>query len=161
VREHYAPLYRFLRPLTGRREDAEDLALQTLQLGRTNIRRFDGRASLRTWLYRIAYREYLHWRRRQRWHLSLFSAPPHEESRYDAVLDADLLRTAIAQLPDPQRVAFVLSAVQEMSLEEIAAVTGVPLGTVKSRLHHARKRLQALIQDAPEEMHYATEPSRP
>lgn len=162
VREHYSTLYRFLRPLTGRREDAEDLALQALQRGRQSIRRYDGRAPLRTWLHRIAYREFLRWRRRHRWHLSLFAAPPRAEAGYDRVLASEWLRELLNQLPDPQRVAFVLHEVQEMPLEEVAEITETPIGTVKSRLHHARRRLQALIQEAPEatpkeEATYATE----
>jgi RNA polymerase sigma-70 factor (ECF subfamily) len=161
VRAHYAALYRFLRPLTRGREDAEDLALQTLQRAREHAARFDGRAPFRTWIYRIAYREYLHWRRRQRWHFSLFAAPPREDSGFGEVLAAEWLREALAQLPEAQGVAFVLHAVEELPLEEIAAITNVPLGTVKSRLHHARLRLQALAQESPEETAYATEPLRP
>ncbi|MGV3617480.1 MAG: RNA polymerase sigma factor [Fimbriimonas sp.] len=161
VREHYAPLFRFLRPLTRCREDAEDLALQTLQKGRLHIRRFDGRAPLRTWLYRVAYREYLHWRRRHRWHLNLFAAPPRTEAGYERVLLSEWLRELLTKVPEAQRVAFVLHEMQEIPIEEIAEITGVPAGTVKSRLHHARRRLQTLIQDPPEETAYAPEPSRP
>lgn len=162
VRDHYQTLFRFLRPLTGRREDAEDLALQALQRGRQCIRRYDGRAPLRTWLHRIAYREFLRWRRRHRWHLSLFAAPPKPEAGYDRVLASEWLRELLSELPEAQRVAFVLHEVQELPLEEVAEITGTPVGTVKSRLHHARRRLQALIQEAPEanpkeEATYATE----
>jgi RNA polymerase sigma-70 factor (ECF subfamily) len=78
------------------------------------------------------------------------------------VLASEWLRELLSKLPEAQRIAFVLHEVQELSLEEVAEITGTPLGTVKSRLHHARRRLQALIQDASEatpkeEANYATE----
>lgn len=159
VREHYSTLYRFLRPLTGRREDAEDLALQALQRGRQSIRRYDGRAPLRTWLHRIAYREFLRWRRRHRWHLSLFSAPPRVEAGYDRVVASEWMRHLLSQLPENQRIAFVLHEVQELPIEEVAEIMQTAIGTVKSRLYHARRRLQELIQETPsqEETRYATE----
>lgn len=157
VREHHAPVFRFLRQLTRRTEDAEDLAQQTLVRVTQRADRFDGRASLRTWIHRIAYREYLNWRRRQRWNVSLLLAPPQLDAQHGAVLDAEWLRALLSRLPEPQRVAFVLANVQELSLEEIAAITRVPVGTVKSRLFHARKQLQELLAESEKEYPYATE----
>lgn len=51
------------------------------------------------------------------------------------------------QLPLPQRSALLLHFVEEFSLEDIAAITGAQLGTVKSRLHYAKKALRKLIEE--------------
>ncbi|MDR1283223.1 MAG: sigma-70 family RNA polymerase sigma factor [Opitutaceae bacterium] len=61
---------------------------------------------------------------------------------------ATLLAT-IARLPDAQRTTFTLCVIEEFSLDEISRITGVPLGTVKSRLHHARRALREWLAESP------------
>jgi RNA polymerase sigma-70 factor (ECF subfamily) len=51
------------------------------------------------------------------------------------------------QLPLPQRSVLLLHFVEDFSLEEIAGITGAPIGTVKSRLHYARKSLRKLLEE--------------
>jgi len=145
VRCHFPPLYRFLRQLTGRAEDAEDLAQQTLIRARRYAARYDGRSTLGTWLHRLAYREFTHWRRRQRWTLVLRQASPVMDRGFRQVEDAIWLEAGLIQLPDGHRATLLLVAVQGLSVEEAASVLGIPVGTVKSRLHHARKRLRELL----------------
>jgi len=53
----------------------------------------------------------------------------------------------LGRLPAPQRAVVLLHFVEDFSLAEIARITGTPIGTVKSRLHYARKALRALIED--------------
>jgi len=73
-----------------------------------------------------------------RYDISVNATP---EAELIAKIDADRLENAIAQLPLPFREAFVLREVQGLTYGEIASVTGVPLGTVMSRLARARQRL--------------------
>jgi RNA polymerase sigma-70 factor (ECF subfamily) len=54
---------------------------------------------------------------------------------------------ALNQLPPPQRAALLLHFIEDFSLEEIAGITGVSLGTVKSRLHYGKKALRELLED--------------
>jgi len=145
VRKHHAALYRFLYHLTRRREDAEDLAIQTLQRARQAAGRYDGSASMSTWLHRIAFHEFTRWRRRKRWHLGLSHAPAIEERAYGAVLDGQILLEALSTLPDGMRVALLLTEVQGLSTQEAAVAMGIPVGTVKSRIHHAKERLRARL----------------
>jgi len=152
VRQYYPGLYRFLRQLTGRFDDAEDLAQLTLIRAHAACRRFDGRASFRTWLHRIAFHEFTRWRRRRRWNLSLSSAPPQDEKQYAKLVEADWLEKGLAKLPDGLRAAFLLHHVEELSIPEVALILGVPEGTVKSRLFHARKRLQVLLGEEANEV---------
>jgi RNA polymerase sigma-70 factor (ECF subfamily) len=153
VKRYHSGLYRFLRQLTRSREDAEDLAQQTLIQARSAASRYDGRASMRTWLHRIAFHEFTRWRRRQRWHLGLAHVPPVHEKKFEAVVDASWLEDALATLPDGMRAAFLLHEVEELSVHEVATILRVPAGTVKSRLFHARERLRARLGDRPEVVH--------
>jgi len=145
VLSHYASLYRFMRQLTGHREDAEDLTQQAFIKAKQQIASYRGKASLRTWLYRVAFHEYTHWKRSRRRTQSLESAPPRVEPAYEACLDAEALLNALRRLPDPLQEAFLLFEVQELTLEETANVLRVPKGTVKSRLHNARRKLHLML----------------
>jgi len=69
----------------------------------------------------------------------------------DVLLEAaeteDIMQKAIATLEDDQRLLVVLRDVEELSYEEIVEITGLPEGTVKSRLHRARMTLKQLLED--------------
>ena len=63
--------------------------------------------------------------------------------------DAAAVHRALDRLSLPHREVLTLFFLQELSLEQIAAVVDVPLGTVKSRLHHAKRALREVLRDAP------------
>jgi RNA polymerase sigma-70 factor (ECF subfamily) len=153
---HYGPTRRFLRQLTRCTEDAEDLSQQTLLRALNRISCFDGRASMRSWIFTIALREYGRWRRKRLW-LPL----PHDRlapgDPFNSAIDAELLLEALGKLSIHHRAAFLLHYIEGLSLEEVAETTGVPVGTIKSRLHFARKRLQSMLEK--EEFH-VTKPCR-
>lgn len=155
VADHYGSVLRFTRCLTRSVDDAEDLTQQAFIRAREHIGRFRGDASLRTWLHRLAFHEFTHWKRRRRTWLSLSRWEPASGNVFAQCEDAILILDALDQLPDAMREAFLLFEVQQLSLEEVAKVLRTPLGTVKSRLHHARLRLRSLLQDH-EEHNYGT-----
>jgi RNA polymerase sigma-70 factor (ECF subfamily) len=72
---------------------------------------------------------------------------------FDRMIDDEIIE-AIEALPEDFRVALVLSDIEDMSYDEIAAELDVPLGTVKSRLYRARRRLQTELYDYAREMGY-------
>lgn len=146
VCENYAPVLRFLRQLTGHVQEAEDLTQQAFIKAKHQIGSFRGDASLRSWLFRIAFHEYTHWKRRRRPTTGLEIAPAHVEPAYDSVLEAEALLSALGRLPASLRAAFLLHEVQELTVKEVASVLGVPQGTVKSRLFHARRKLSWLLE---------------
>lgn len=154
VDRYYDDLFRFLRHLTRDADESEDLVQQTLLRALKAIRSFDGRCSLRTWLHRIAYREFLNWRRGRRVLLSL--SPTHwvRESNYDRVDDAEALLAALRKLTPATAAAFLLLEVQELTVAETAEVLGIPAGTVKSRAFDAREKLQRHLGDIPVEASY-------
>ena len=146
VHAHYAFILRFMRNLTRRIEDAEDLTQQTFLTARRQAGSFKGNSSLRTWLHRVAFHEYTHWKRRQRRTETLSPALATHEAGFHACIEAASLLDALHRLPDLHREAFLLHEVQELSLVEVAKVVGKPVGTVKSRLFHARKMLRSMLE---------------
>ena len=154
VREHYPTLFRFMRHLTRRTEDAEDLTQQAIIKACDQIRSFQGASSLRTWLHTVAFREYTHWRRRQRFTFRLPEAQSYVETAFESCEEAEALLAALTRLSNKLREAFLLHEVQGLSLEEVGEVLRIPAGTVKSRLHNARAQLRTLLEPAPEEIKY-------
>jgi len=144
VDRFYPSLFRFLWHASGSREDAEDLASQTLLRARADIRKFRAEGPLSAWMYSVARREYLQFRRRQvlasvfaSRRRSLFADPTSD--------DVVVIQQALAQLHPNHRTAFLLTEVEGLSTEEVSTALGIPIGTVKSRCHHAKKRLRELL----------------
>lgn len=142
---HYAPLFRFMRQHTKHREDAEDLTQLAFIKAKQQIASYRGQASLRSWLYRVAFHEFTHWNRQRRTTQSLDTVPARSELAYEACIEAGALEDALGKLPQRLREAFLLHEVHELSVEETAGVLGLPEGTVKSRLFHARRKLHAAL----------------
>ena len=147
VIEHYEAIFRFLRNLTGSKEDAEDLTQQTFLRAWEALPNFRGDSSVSTWLHSIAYREYTHWLRSRREFVPLDEIVDMPDEQANQNLEAVLLRWAIYRLDPEHREVFVLHYVQGFSVSEIAKIVGVPAGTVKSRLFFARQKLRELLSD--------------
>jgi RNA polymerase sigma-70 factor, ECF subfamily len=154
---HRLPLYRFLLRQVGNAASAEEL-FQDLWMRVVNSRgRYEARAKFTSWVYAIAHNRLMDFYRAN----GRASFLSHEESESvledlpAAEIDADLrldrkraverLLAALAGLPDAQREAFLLQQEGEMSIEEIAAATGVGPETAKSRLRYAVAKLRASL----------------
>jgi RNA polymerase sigma-70 factor, ECF subfamily len=131
---------------------AEDLAQETLVEAWRSLARFDGRCMFSTWLYGILRHRFLKGRRNQNavW-LSAPDALSQEQAtawlpdRYaEASEDAQRIRRAVASLPEEHRLVVELRFFAGAALDEIAAALDCPLGTVKSRLHHALEKLRQM-----------------
>jgi len=116
-----------------------------------------GAARLSTWIFTVAHRALLEQRRRPQ-----LNVVPLEQATQIAdqqcihrTLEEEELRRrledAIAELPDEQRRVVVLAQIHHQPLEAIAKAEGIPIGTVKSRLHRARARLVSKLANALEE----------
>ncbi len=144
---HLDALYRFARHALLSADGAEEAVQATLARAAGAASRYDGRASVRTWLLAIAWREVGRVRRRRAW-LPLLgegSAPSREIA---AVEDAVWVEAALGCLTPPLRAAFALVHVEELSVAEAAGVLGIPEGTVKSRVHAAKARLRIYLEAA-------------
>lgn len=151
VRSLYPSLYRMLRALVRSTTDAEDLTQRAVLAVLRKLSGYRGEASLRTWAGRVALTEYGRWNRRRRLTAWLSTEVADPASPLEEVEAAEALRPALLALPAPMREAFLLNALQELPLEEIAALQRVPVGTVKSRLHHARLKLRQRLSNTSEE----------
>ena len=157
VLRHHDDIYRFMNHLTRHRETAEDLAQQTFVNAFQALKSFREDSSMRTWLHRIAFREYIAWRRKRRLTLPLDVLRGYHDRRIDEVDGKVALLGALHQIPAAQREVFLLFEVQQLSVDEVADVTGIKPGTVKSHLHYARKQLRALIGEASQEADHEAE----
>ena len=149
-----APVYKLCFRMLGNRPEAEDATQETFLAVYRALPRFRGEASPRTWVYRIALRCALKLRAQRRGAAALgdddgaalrSAAALRPEAALEARDEGRRLQAALASLPAEQRAVLSLSALEGVSHDEIAAILGIPAGTVGSRLHHARKKLMAAL----------------
>jgi RNA polymerase sigma-70 factor (ECF subfamily) len=144
----------FIRRLVDSERDAWDVLQQTWMGAMRSLPRLQEPRALRTWLYRIARNAAITHRRRAG--LSEVSVDPAE---LIAVADdnpgdclaadtAEQIHAALARLSVAHREVLTLHFLEGASVEEIAAVLEVPDGTVKSRLHYAKRALRDLIEQS-------------
>jgi len=155
VCQHYKAVYRFMAYLTRDANLAEDLTQETFASAWAHIEHYQGRASLGTWLHRIAYRKFIDSRRKQRRRAALktrLKQEPHHGSetlnplyRLAADEHSRLLYEAMLELKSFEYIVIVLHYIQGLSFCEMAQVLEQPVGTVKWRTSQALKRLKALL----------------
>lgn len=162
ITRYHESVRRFLRRLTGREDLADDLAQDTFVRMLRYAHRYDPKYPMRTWLLVIARR--LSIRQGQRlkrqvtvdeWHQADESSPDPMAlagSRDDHEMLRRKLQAAIEKLTDPQRQAVVLFHQQGLSVQEVAEVMKVPVGTVKSHLHRGRATMRKILGGDPEVM---------
>lgn len=164
VEEYRDRVYSLTYRMLGSREEAEDLAQEVFITIFKSIDQFRGDSKFSTWLYRVTANhcknriKYLARRHdRDRTELNervegggmsggASMAAPRPSPRPDAQLEGAqlerILQLAIAELDEDQRILVILRDVEDLSYEEICAITELPDGTVKSRLHRARMALR-------------------
>jgi RNA polymerase sigma-70 factor (ECF subfamily) len=140
-----ASVRRFLYRCVGNAERADDLLAQTFVEAAGSWHSYDGRGSRQNWLFGIARNVVRQERRRHRMHRA--SPLAHEPIAAGADCrdtDDDLVRMrhAIAELPEHLRLVLNLRLADEMSYEQIAGALNIPIGTVRSRLHEAVRKLR-------------------
>lgn len=148
--EHAGALSAFARRLVGDADLAKDLVHEVFMAVPSAIRRFQGASSLRTFLISIAVNHARHHVRaaaRRRSATERFAREPDAladtpEQDADRERLARALTCALDTLPIDQRVAFVLCEVEERTSREVASIVGAPEATVRTRLHHAKKKLR-------------------
>lgn len=148
VERHGDRVYRVCLRMLGDREEARDAAQDALVSGFRRISGFRGDAAFSTWMHRIAVNACHDALRRRARQPMLHvvederqAEPPPVADHADRVADAIGVETALARVPEEFRAALVLADVEDLPYEEIAAILGVALGTVKSRVHRGRVAL--------------------
>lgn len=151
IHRHYDDIFRLLRHLTRQHETAEDLTQQTFILAHRGWHRFRHQSSIKTWLYRIAFREYISWRRKRKILLPLTVLGGKPDAGFSGVETELFLLQALHQLPSAQREVFLLHEVEQLGIQEISEVTGIKEGTIKSHLFYARKHLRTAFGEPNQE----------
>lgn len=148
VRRHQGKVRGLLLRLTNNPTLADDLAQEVFLRAYRGLVGFEGRARFSTWLYRIAYNVFLNHRARTRELAALpvgfdcqAAAPENELSANRLDMRRDL-SSAIAALPERYRAVVTLHYIEDVSYPEIAEILDLPLGTVKTHLHRAKKMLR-------------------
>lgn len=157
-------LYRAARGVTGNDGEAEDIVQEAWVRAYAHLAEFRGESRLATWLVRITLNEALGRKRRQRPTLEITdpeiyemekrqgasvvmfpSAPADPESNLSRAQIGQILEQAIDSLPAPFRMVFMLRAVEEMSVEEVASELGIRQITVRTRMYRARALLSQAL----------------
>lgn len=153
---HYRSAYLFLRRLGVRGSDTSDACQEVFVQVFRYLARFEGRADLRTWIYKLCLSQAARVRRRAKlisavtW---LFHQQPERTQPGPEWSETEVQRrvyAALAGLKTIHREVFVLYELEGLSGTEIAAITGLPHATVRRRLHHARRCFEAAIQERPQ-----------
>ena len=158
VRRYNTKVYSLAYRLLNSVEDAEDVAQDTFSQAFKGLGSFRGTSKFYTWLFRITYNLAISQRRKRKPALSLNS---QTDSQGEITLPSDdvspmknmedeegktLMDKALGLLSLDHRAGLVLKEIEGFSYEEIALSLGVPVGTVRSRLHRARLELRAILE---------------
>jgi len=162
LKEHEAPLYVYIAELIRDENAALDLIQEVFAGAVRHIGSLRDDAKFGSWLFAIAHQRCVqHWRNRQRDQRVFAETDGGDEDDLGGTEPDDprslLVRkeqseefhALVSRLPEPQRAVLLLRTLEGFSLEEIAEVIGAPLGTVKSRLHHATQALKRLAPSQP------------
>ncbi|RJP73050.1 MAG: sigma-70 family RNA polymerase sigma factor [Candidatus Abyssobacteria bacterium SURF_17] len=162
VEKYQQRMYAVAYGLLGNREDALDTVQEAFVKAYRSLAKFKGESSLYTWLYRITVNAAIDLERkagrREEVEFREEIEPDEEKGEYPAAPPSEnpveqlmrkelggLIEDAIQKLPSEQRTAIVLREIEGLSYKEIAGIMKCSEGTVMSRLHYGRKKLQELL----------------
>jgi RNA polymerase sigma factor (sigma-70 family) len=150
--KYQEPLYWLIRRMVNDHDDANDVTQNTFIKVFKGFQNYKGDSKLYTWLYRIASNEaitFIH-QKTKKATVSIDDSPTAYGLSADDYFDGDktqlLLKNAIAQLPDKQRVVFNMRYYDEMPYEEMSSVLDTSVGALKASFHHAVKKIEAFVK---------------
>ena len=150
--KYQEPLYWLVRRMVNDHDDANDVTQNAFIKVFRGFHNYKGDAKLYTWLYRIASNEAITFinQRNKKGITSLDAVPMAYEKSADSYFDGDetqrLLKNAILQLPDKQRLVFNMRYYDEMPYEQMSQVLDTSVGALKASFHHAVKKIEAFVQ---------------
>ncbi|MFC1467682.1 RNA polymerase sigma factor [Verrucomicrobiota bacterium] len=164
VRRYYSKIYGLVYNMTGNREDAEDVVQDVFVKAYSKLGSFRGKSRFYTWIYRIALNSTINFRkkrtRRQAMRLDDLNPDVKEDLAFMRLFSGETplrkvklnelqkkLNDAIQTLSDKHKQAVILHDIQGMPHEEIAKIMKCSVGTVRSRLFYARKKLQEKLTE--------------
>jgi len=160
---HLDAVYNFALRMTGDEDDADDLVQETFLKAFRFFDKFEKGTNCKAWLFRILKNSFINDYRKttkepnkvdyddvQNFYENIkadeVETQHYEEDAFSNLLD-DEISKAISELPEDFRTVVILSDIEGFTYEEIADFTDIPVGTVRSRLHRARKMLYVQLFD--------------
>ncbi len=157
---YQARIIGFVKRMVRNSEEAEDIAQEVFIRAYQNLGKFDGRSSLRTWLFRIAYNLCVDVARKKSRHLPEAGLVDHETNEVYEICDPkwnpetvildeemrEVIEQSVATLSEKLRSVLLLHDKEELGYEELSELLNIPVGTVKSRLFLARQHVQRDVE---------------
>lgn len=155
VHDHAAGLYRFAFRLSGEADTAEDLVQEVFLEAWRSLHSLRDPGSAKAWLYQILRHRYAHWLRDRARRPDLRASADRLENvpslpgtdPLDVLCRQEILQKALDALDDRYKESFLMVFMQGFTCKETAGELDVPLGTVLSRIHRARKFLRQFLRD--------------
>lgn len=161
VLEHQKNVYNLALRMVGNPDDAYDMSQEAFIKAFNSLKSFRGESKFSVWLYRLTSNVCIDFLRKRKRRSELSLTEDDEEGGQIELADSrftpeseveknelrEAVKSGIESLPEDYRSVIVLREINGLSYEEIAEVTGLEAGTVKSRLFRARKRLCSLLVD--------------
>lgn len=167
-------LYNTVYRIVGNSEDAQDVVQDAFLNAYQSLASFKGDANFSTWIYRIAVNAAISVKRKRKAGLRLAqgtmpsiagepvdnSADANPSRRLELREEEERVQAALSQLTDEHRTVLVLKDIDGRKYEEMAEILGVPIGTIRSRLHRARLELRTLFLEQEPTSKHTTPPGR-
>ena len=156
MQKYQERLYWHIRRMVYEHDDANDVIQNTFIKVFKSIQKFEGKSKLYTWLYRIATNEAITFINKKK--RKAMTSLDDEESGVSVQLAADpyfdgdrvqlLLKNALSQLPEKQRLVFNMRYYEEMAYKDISEILQTSVGALKASFHHAVKKIEASLRAA-------------
>ncbi len=154
VLQYQERLYWHVRRIVKTHENADDVVQNVFVKIYRNIDNFKGDSKLYTWLYRIATNESLTFLKQQQRHVTEAIDNPEDNLVERLTADVDMegemiqkiLKNAIDQLPEKQKLVFNMRYFEELSYQAISDILGTSEGALKASYHHAAKKIEEFIR---------------
>ncbi|MGL1887411.1 MAG: sigma-70 family RNA polymerase sigma factor [Reichenbachiella sp.] len=153
VNSYERPLYSVIRKMVFSHEETKDLLQDTFVKAWEHLDAFESQSQIYTWVYRIAVNNCLQYLKKKK-RRGLFRGSMEDDMIRHLKADESIggdelqlkLQTAILKLPDKQRLVFNMRYFEDMSFEQIAAVTQTSSGALRASYHLAAKKIEEMIQ---------------
>lgn len=155
IKQYQEQVYWMIRKMVVDHDDANDLTQDVFIKVHQNIDRFNEKAQLFTWIYRIATNECLSFLRKQK-RRSFFSLESHHDilaeklKESHQVTEDDVtykLQQALLRLPDKQRLVFQMKYFDDLKYEELSKILDTSIGSLKASYHHAVKKIEKYLSE--------------
>lgn len=146
MQTHQSKIFHFVRRMVHCQQDALDITQNTFLLVWQKLYQFNGQSQFSTWLHQIAYRETLHFLKKQKRmkqsaaHFQALTLPMTQGAEESQIIQ--WLHEAMLQLPEKQRAVFALKYFEDKKYEEIQKITGTSIGGLKASYHIAVHKIE-------------------